>query len=206
MEHWQVERVPFSMPKKPRPLRSDAERNRKRLLEVATRTYARAKTEPSMREIAREAGVGVGTLYRHFPTREALVEAVYHDQLERLTHGAQQLLAKHAPAVALRRWMDLFGEWLATKHGMLGTLRTMIDRGAMEHGQGRAALLAAIQSILDAGRKAGDIRGDANAEDVSASLIGIFSVASALPQRDQLERLLDLLMDGLRPRVTARRR
>lgn len=158
-----------------------------------------------MREIAREAGVGVGTLYRHFPTREALVEAVYHDQVERLTQGAQRLLAKHAPSAALRRWMDLFGEWLATKHGMLGTLRAMIETGAMEHGQGRGALLAAITSILDAGRKAGDIRGDTNAEDVSASLIGIFSVASALPQRDQLKRLLDLLVDGLRPRVAARR-
>jgi AcrR family transcriptional regulator len=201
MEHWQVERVPFAMPKKPRPLRSDAARNRKSLLEVATRTCARAK-EPSMRQIAREAGVGVGTLYRHFPTREALVEAVYHDQVERLTQGAQLLLAKHAPAAALRRWMDLFGVCLATKHGMLETLRAMAETGAMEHGQGRAALLAAITSILDAGRKAGDIRSDANAEDVSASLIGIFSVASALPQ---LKRLLDLLMDGLRPRVGARR-
>jgi hypothetical protein len=96
--------------------------------------------------------------------------------------------------------MDLFGEWLATKHGMLGTLRTMIDAGTMEQGQGRAALLAAITSILDAGRKAGDLRGDVTAEDVSASLIGIFSVASALPRGDQLARLLDLLMDGLRPR------
>jgi AcrR family transcriptional regulator len=188
-----------------KPLRSDAARNRESLLEVATRTYARSKTEPSMREIAREAGVGVGTLYRHFPTREALVEAVYHDQVERLTQGAQQLLGKHAPAVALRRWMDLFGDWLATKHGMLGTLLAMVETGAMTHGQGREGLLAALTSILEAGRKAGDIRSDANAEDVSASLIGIFSVASAPAQKDQLKRLLDLLMDGLRPRPKSAR-
>jgi AcrR family transcriptional regulator len=184
-------------------LRSDAARNRDHLLEVATRTYAKAKTEPSMREIARAAGVGVGTLYRHFPTREALVEAVYRDQVERLTHGARQLLDKHAPAVAMRRWMDLFGDWLATKHGMLGTLLAMVDAGAMEHAHGRSALLAAITDILEAGAKAGDIRGDTNAEDVSASLIGIFSVAGA--HEAQLKRLLDLLMDGLRPRAKARR-
>lgn len=190
----------FSMAKKSRTLRSDAARNRESLLEVATRMYARAKTEPSIREIAREAGVGVGTLYRHFPTREALVEAVYRDQVERLTQGAHQLLAKHAPAVALRRWMDLFGEWIATKHGMLGTLMSMVETGAMEHGEGRAALLAAITSILDAGRKAGDLRSDVNAEDISTGLIGIFSVASEPAQKNQLERLLDLLMDGMRPR------
>jgi len=187
------------MTTKPRPLRSDAARNRDSLLAVATRTYAKAKTEPSMREIAREAGVGVGTLYRHFPTREALVEAVYHDQVERLTQGAQQLLAKHPPALALRRWMDLFGEWLATKHGMLGTLGAMVEAGAMQHGQGRAALLAALTRILAAGDEAGDLRADANAEDVSASLIGIFTVASAPDRRAQRERLLDLLMDALRP-------
>ena len=179
-------------------IRSDAARNRESLLAVATRAYARAKTEPSMREIARAAGVGVGTLYRHFPTREALVEAIYHDQVERLTTGAQQLLAKHPPAVALRRWMDLFGEWVATKHGMLATLAAMVETGAMRHGQGRAALLAALTQILEAGRRAGDIRSDTNAEDVSASLIGIFTVASA--HAAQLKRLLDLLMDGLRPR------
>jgi AcrR family transcriptional regulator len=193
----------MTMTEKPRTLRSDAARNREGLLDVATRTYARSKTEPSMREIAREAGVGVGTLYRHFPTRETLVEAVYHDQVERLTHGAERLLAKHPPAVALRRWMDLFGEWLATKHGMIATLMAMVETGAMKHGQGRRVLLAALARILEAGRTAGDIRSDTSAEDISVSLIGIISVASAPAQKTQLKRLLDLLMDGLRPTVQA---
>jgi hypothetical protein len=88
---------------------------------------------------------------------------------------------------------------------MLGTLLAMVETGAMTHGQGREGLLAALTSILEAGRKAGDIRSDANAEDVSASLIGIFSVASAPAQKDQLKRLLDLLMDGLRPRPKSAR-
>jgi AcrR family transcriptional regulator len=194
------------MPRQIHIIRSDAARNRTHLLDVATRVYARSKTEPSMREIARAAGVGIGTLYRHFPTREALVEAVYRDQVERLTQGARQLLEKHPPAVAMRRWMDLFGDWLATKHGMLGTLMAMVDAGAMEHAQGRGALLAAVTSILDAGAAAGDIRRDTNAEDVSTSLIGIFSVAGAAADKGQLKRLLDLLMDGLRPRTAARAR
>lgn len=183
----------------PRQTRSDAVRNRDSLLEAATRTFAKAKTEPSMREIAREAGVGVGTLYRHFPTREALVEAVYRDQVARLTQGAQQFLKKHAPSIALRKWMDLFADWMATKHGMLGTLLAMVEAGAMQHGEGRGVLLAAVVSILEAGSEAGDIRRDANAEDIVASLIGILTVAGSAAQKAQLARLLDLLMDGLRP-------
>ncbi len=111
-----------------------------------------------MRAIAREAGVGIGTLYRHFPTRESLVEAVCRDQVVRLTNGAQELLADVAPAVAMRRWMNLFGEWIATKNGMLDTLLTMIESGAVGHAQTTDELLSAISAILDAGRTAGDLR------------------------------------------------
>ncbi|NED04610.1 TetR/AcrR family transcriptional regulator, partial [Streptomyces sp. SID6648] len=109
-----------------RATRADAARNREQLLEAATRVLASSGTEASMRAIAREAGVGIGTLYRHFPTRESLVEAVYRDQVVRLTSGARDLLADMAPAVALRRWMDLFGDWIATKNGMLDTLLTLV--------------------------------------------------------------------------------
>ena len=108
-------------------LRADAARNRQALLEAATRTFAASATEPSMRAIAREAGVGIATLYRHFPTREALVDAVYQDQVQRLTQGAGELLRRLPPSEALRTWMDLFGDWLTTKHGMIDTLRGMID-------------------------------------------------------------------------------
>src|SRR3984885_3318884 len=84
---------------------------------------------PSMGAIAREAGVGIATLYRHFRTRESLVDAVYHDQVERLTVGARELLEQLPPAEAMRRWMDLFGDWLMTKHGMINTLLAMIESG-----------------------------------------------------------------------------
>ena len=182
-----------------RALRADASRNRDALLWAATRAFATADAEPSMRAIAREAGVGIATLYRHFPTRESLVDAVYHDQVERLTAGARELLAELRPAEAMRRWMDLFGDWLATKHGMTGTLLAMIESGEIGLAQTRAELLDMITMILEAGRAVGELRGDVTAEDIAASLIGIFTVAGKPGQRPQADRLLNLLMDGLRP-------
>jgi AcrR family transcriptional regulator len=181
-------------------IRADASRNRETLIAAATRSFAASDTEPSMRAIAREAGVGIGTLYRHFPTRESLVEAVYRDQLQRLSAGAQELLAAFPPAETMRRWMDLFADWVAAKRGMTDTLRTMIAAGEISHAQSRAELLAVIETILDAGRAAGDIRADSSAEDVAAMLAGIFTVAGSSGERGQVGRLLDLLMDGLRPR------
>ena len=153
-----------------------------------------------MRAIAREADVGIATLYRHFPTKEALVDAVYQSQVARLTTGARKLLDRVRPAAAMRRWMDLFGDWIATKNGMVDTLVAMIEAGEIAHGDTRAELLAAITTILDAGRAAGDLRRDVAAEDVAASLIGIFTVAPQ-PRSALARRLLDLLMDGLRPRA-----
>jgi AcrR family transcriptional regulator len=183
-----------------RALRADASRNRKMVLAAATRAFASAESEPSMRAIAREAGVGIATLYRHFPTRESLVDAVYHDQVERLTLGARELLEQLPPAEAMRGWMDLFGDWLVTKHGMIDTLLAMIESGEIALAQTRAELLDVITTILDAGTAAGDLRADISAEDIAASLIGIFTVAGKPGQRTQADRLLNLLMDGLRSR------
>ena len=178
--------------------RADAARNREQLLAAATLVFMSADIEPSMRAIAREAGVGIATLYRHFPTRESLVDAVYRDQVVRLTAGARELLGQLPPAAAMRRWMDLFGDWIATKNGMLDTLLSMIQSGEIAHAQTRTELLAAITTILDAGRAAGDLRPDVTAEDIAASLIGIFTVARP-PGAARASRLLNILMDGLRP-------
>jgi AcrR family transcriptional regulator len=185
----------------PRPSRADAARNREQLLAAATRVLGSGSEETSMRAIAREAGVGIATLYRHFPTRESLVEAVYRDQVVRLTSGARDLLAEAAPAAALRRWMDLFGDWIATKNGMLDTMLTMIECGDLAHARTRDELLAAISTILDAGRAAGDLRPDITPEEVAASLIGIFTVARQSGGTVTAGRLLDILLDGLRPRA-----
>jgi AcrR family transcriptional regulator len=179
--------------------RADAARNRDQLLAVATRAFMAAEAEPSMRAIAREAGVGIATLYRHFPTRESLVDAVYRDQVGRLTAGARELLGQLPPAAAMRRWMDLFGDWIAAKNGMIDTLLSMVRSGEIAHARTRTELLAAITTILDAGRVAGDLRADVTAEDIAAALIGTFTVAPR-PQREaEAGRLLNLLMDGLRP-------
>ena len=182
-----------------RALRADATRNRNQLLEVATRVFVSADTEPSMRAIAREAGVGIATLYRHFPTRESLVDAVYHDQVARLTDGARELLAQLPPPAALRRWMELFGDWIATKNGMLDTLLAMIESGEIAHARTQTELLAAIDQILNAGRVTGELRPDVTAEDIAASLIGIFTVARPPDHDARATRLLNILMDGLRP-------
>ncbi|MEV4049887.1 TetR/AcrR family transcriptional regulator [Amycolatopsis sp. NPDC049688] len=178
--------------------RSDATRNRRQLLDVATRMFASAGDEPSMRAIAHEAGVGIATLYRHFPTRESLVDAVYRDQVSRLTTGARELLARLDPPTALRRWMDLFGEWIATKNGMLDTLLAMVESGEIAHADTRTELLAAVEAILEAGRASGELRADVPAEDIAAALIGIFTVAGSPGREATADRLLNLLLDGLR--------
>jgi AcrR family transcriptional regulator len=166
---------------------------------VATRVIRSADGTPSMRAIAAEAEVGIATLYRHFPTRESLVDAVYRDQVVRLTTGARELLAELPPAAALRRWMDLFGDWVATKNGMLDTLLAMIKSGEIAHTQPSTELLRAITEMLDAGRAAGDIRLDVTADDIAAGLLGIFTVAQPPEHRARANRLLNILMDGLRP-------
>ena len=182
--------------------RADATRNREQLLVAATRVFMSAGSEPSMRAIAREAGVGIATLYRHFPTRESLVDAVYRDQVSRLTVGARELLDRLPPAAAIRRWMDLFGDWIAAKNGMLDTLLSMIQSGEIAHARTRTELLTAITTILDAGRVVGDLRSDVTAEDIAAALIGIFTVAPRPEREANAGRLLNLLMDGLRPPPT----
>jgi AcrR family transcriptional regulator len=185
----------------PRELRADATRNRGQLLAAATRVFVSAGAETSMRAIAREAGVGIATLYRHFPTRESLVDAVYRDQVARLTAGAGDLLARLAPHDALRTWMDLFGDWIATKNGMLDTMLAMVESGELVHARTRTELLASIDLLLDAGRAAGEIRADVTADDVAAGLIGIFTVARAPEYRSRASHLLDIFADGLRPPI-----
>ncbi|MGI8751179.1 MAG: TetR/AcrR family transcriptional regulator [Acidimicrobiales bacterium] len=179
-------------------VRADAQRNRQRLLEVARRAFAAGDGKVALESIAKEAGVGIGTLYRHFPTREALVEAVYRNELGRVRQSAEELLASLDPDVALRAWMDCFADYVATKRGMAETLRAVVASGAITSSQTRDGLTAAIQSLLDAGAAAGTVRGDVGAEDVFASLTGIFLSAGEPDRRQQAGRMLDLLVDGLR--------
>jgi AcrR family transcriptional regulator len=178
--------------------RADAQRNRQKLVEAARVAFATAGEKVTLEAVARGAGVGIGTLYRHFPTREALVEAVYRDQLGRLCDSAAQLLADHEPDAALRAWMDRFSDYVATKRDMADTLRAIIASGAVTKTQARSQLSEAVQTLLDAGAAAGTLRTDVRAEDVVVSLVGVFLACGQPDQRAQAGRILDLLLAGLR--------
>jgi AcrR family transcriptional regulator len=181
-------------------VRADAQRNRQRLIEVARDAFTTGDGKVSLEAIARDAGVGIGTLYRHFPTREALVEAVYRAERTRLCDTAEELLADLPPDRALRTWMDGFADYVATKQGMGDALRALVASGTITKSDARAELSTAVRKILDAGAAAGTLRSDIEAEDVVVSTVGIFSVCTLPEQRDQAARLLDLLVDALRHR------
>ncbi|HEY7174705.1 MAG TPA: TetR family transcriptional regulator [Micromonosporaceae bacterium] len=184
-----------------RPLRADAQRNRERLLEVAVQAFARADgTNVTLDAIARDAGVGIGTLYRHFPTREALVEAAYRNELARLCDAAPELLASMGADKALRTWMDRFVEYMTTKRGMADALHAVIASGGDPFSESRQRLVGAITALLQAGAAAGTVRSDVAPADVLASLSGVTLAAGDPSQREQAGRLLDLIMDGLRYR------
>lgn len=179
-----------------RTVRADAQRNRENLLEAARRAFAAGDATVALETIARDAGVGIGTLYRHFPTREALVEAVYRAERDRLCDSADELLATHRADDALRKWMDQFADYVAVKRGMADALRVVIASGAVTSSEAREQLSTAAAKLLAAG--AGTLRTDVRAEDVVVSLVGIFLICGEPSQRDQAGRLLDLLMAGLR--------
>lgn len=179
--------------------RADAQRNRRQLVEAATVAFS-SDAGVSLEAIARSAGVGIGTLYRHFPTRDALVEAVYRAELGRLCDRADELLADQSPDRALRTWMDRYADFVATKRGMAEALRAVIAAGTITSAQTRERMNAAITGMLAAGVAAGTLRADVRAEDISASLAGLVWAAGGPDQREQVGRLLDLLMEGLRAR------
>ena len=187
-----------------RPLRADARRNRDRLLDAAVRAFSHDGPEVTLDAIAKDAGVGIGTLYRHFPTREALIEAAYRNELTRLCEAAANLLRTMPPDQATRAWMDRFVDYMTTKRGMADALRAVIASGGNPFAESRDRLVGAIGSLLAAGAATGATRSDVEPEDVLASLGGVALVAGEHEQRDKTGRMLDLLMDGLRYRGDAK--
>ncbi|WP_329259308.1 TetR/AcrR family transcriptional regulator [Actinoallomurus sp. NBC_01490] len=180
-----------------RSLRADAQANHDRLLEVAARAFAEDGAEASLKAIAKEAGVGTGTLYRRFPTREILVEATYRGESARLCASAGDLL-RHMPAIdALRVWMERFLDHLATKRGMAESLRAVLTNDDDLRLKTRGMLIDALALLLREGEEQGAVRSGLDPSDVVMALGGIALIASDQDQRDLAGRLLDLLMAGL---------
>lgn len=175
-------------------VRADARRNRERILEVAARAFGAAGGPVSLEGIARDAGVGIGTLYRHFPSREALVEAVYRAELAEVAATAEELVRTHPPVEALRLWMDRYAMFVATKRGMAESLKAIFDSGAVTAGDTRAGVVGAVGALLAAGADDGSLRSDVSADDVVTGLLGIM-LASA--SAEQCGRMFDLLLAGL---------
>jgi AcrR family transcriptional regulator len=191
-------------PTSPRRPRVDAERNRARLLDAARAAFASGREPVTLEQIARDSGVGIGTLYRHFPTREALVEALYRQELAELCASVDDLLAAHSPERALRAWMDRFAGYVAAKREMADALRAVFAAGTVTVSQARAELTAAVQTILDADNAdnadnaAGTLRDDVRADDIVAMIVGMFTATSLAGGHEQLERMFDLLVDAVR--------
>jgi AcrR family transcriptional regulator len=182
----------------PRRLRADAERNRARLLDAARAAFASGAATVALEQIARDSGVGIGTLYRHFPTREALVEALYRQELGDLCASAGDLLATYAPEQALRAWMDRFAGYVAAKREMAEALRAVFAAGTVTVSQARGQLTAAVRTILDAGIADGTLRDDVQPQDIVATIVGMFTATSLDGGHEQLERMFDLLMNAVR--------
>ena len=178
-------------------LRSDAQRNRDDILAAAVVAFTKDANAP-LEGIARAAGVGIGTLYRHYPTRESLLEAAYRTEIEKLCSAAPGLLAKHPPDVALARFLDRFIDDMLAKHGMIQAVRAVMASGGTSLNQSLAMIAAAVAPLIEAGKAEGVLRDDVTVDDF-LSVKG--AIATARPQNAR--RLAVILIDGLRPRTPA---
>ncbi|MGC2783958.1 MAG: TetR/AcrR family transcriptional regulator [Roseiarcus sp.] len=178
--------------------RADAQRNRDSLLEAAKAAFAEAGPETSLDEIARRAGVGIGTLYRHFPTRDAIVEAVYRREVQQLAGAAPRLIEALPPAEALRAWMRLFIDYIAAKRVIAPALKSLVGGGSALYADSSARINEAMALLVERARASGDIRPDADSADLLRALIGFAYVNSAPDWEASAQRLIDLLIDGLR--------
>jgi AcrR family transcriptional regulator len=187
-------------PQETKALRADAVRNRARLLEAATRLFADQGGEVSLEDVAKAAGVGIGTLYRHFPTRDDLVVGVYGAQVEALDRRSRELAASGDPGDALRTWMRGFVDFYAVKQGMVTLLRGMVDGTRAEHfGQARATLQAAAERVLAPAVEAGAVRDDVSAPELLRALGGICLTSDPrTTATSSTLALVDLVYDGLR--------
>ena len=191
------------MPAKPSPSaqrkpRADAQRNRERILEVAKEAFTRSGANTSLDEIAKEAGVGPGTLYRHFPTRDGLLEAVYRTEVEKLAAAERKFAQTMPPIEALRAWMFLFVDYIATKKIIAPALNTLVGGPSKVIEASYAQIHEAIRALVKRAIDSSEVRSDLDPVDLIKALVG-FSYVSASPDwRQSARRLVDILISGSR--------
>ena len=178
--------------------RADSVRNRERVLAAAKTVFAAGGTEASLEAVAREAGVGVGTLYRHFPTRQALFEAVYRHEVEQLVELAEQLGADLPPLEALRQWMRANVRFVATKKGMSAALAVAVHAASHLTAYSMDRLGRALDVLLRRAVEAGAIRNDIGAEDILRTIVGLCYTHDRPGWQGNVLRLIDVFVDGLR--------
>lgn len=184
--------------------RADAQRNRERLLEVAKAAFAELGPGVSLEEIARRAGVGIGTLYRHFPTREAIIEAVYRRELQQLAEAAIRLRATAAPIEALAQWMRVFIDYVATKKVIAQALSSSPGGGSDLYATASATITDAMAGLVGAAIEAGEVDAGTDAGDLLHALIGFAYGGSGPDWQASALRLIDILMAGLKAQAPAR--
>lgn len=180
--------------------RADAIRNRERVLEAAKAVFSQGGPEASLEAVARRAGVGIGTLYRHFPTREALYEAVYRREVEQLVELAKHLETQTSPVEALRRWMRANVEFVATKKGMAAALALAAHSSSDLIAYSLDRLTKAVGELLQRAVAAGEIRADIGPEDLLRALVGMCYAHDRPGWQAKVLRLVDVFIDGLRRR------
>ena len=193
---------PQSPARKTRPVqkqRMDAQRNRERIIEVAKEAFTRFGANASLDDIARQAGVGPGTLYRHFPARDALIEAVYRAEVEKLSEAARDFAHAMPPVEALRSWMRLFVDHIAAKQIIAPALNALVGDPSKLYEGSRGQIQAAMEALVKRSIKCGDIRRDVEPFDLLRALIGVAHTASGPDWQTSAKRLVDILIAGSRP-------
>jgi AcrR family transcriptional regulator len=184
-----------------RKARADAQRNRLRLLEKAKAAFAEKGSDASLDEIARTAGVGIGTLYRHFPTRDALIAAVYRNETEQLVMAAARLAETHPPVTALREWLLLFVDYMATKQGMSEMLNSLVGGTSDLYAASGAKAKQAIAKLVDGAIASGEIRLAIDPLDLLRALAGVANISSGPDGKQAAKRMVDILIAGIRTRT-----
>ena len=179
--------------------RTDAKRNRERILEVAKEAFTRSGANVSLDDVAKEARVGAGTLYRHFPTRDALIEAVYRTEVEKLAAAQRRFAESMPPVQALRTWMLLFVDYIAAKQIIAPALNSVVGGPSKLYEVSRGQIKGAIDALVSRAIDSGDIRKDLDAFDLLRALVGVSNVASGPEWRSSARRLVDILITGSRP-------